>query len=210
MIYENVVLENYLANQKDILYNKDKFDNGEINLCFITGHSGSGKSTLGGELSKAGNSEWYELDDVIFNDHFSMANLKEYGDLMYNFFNGIGKKYYQKNFKNYEKEIIVDFVKYAKSYAKQYPKRRIILDGVWLFMYIEPSELKDYAVYIKGTSAIISTIRAMKRDKKIEGQKWNLKRLKNEVMSMPEFERGINKYRSYFDKNETGFIRRIY
>ena len=35
--------EAYVKNVKDIYYNKDQFDSGEINLCFITGHSGSGK-----------------------------------------------------------------------------------------------------------------------------------------------------------------------
>ena len=38
--------EKYIINEKDIYYNKDKFDSKEINLCFITGHSGSGKSTM--------------------------------------------------------------------------------------------------------------------------------------------------------------------
>ena len=41
------IRESFLFNDKDIYWNKDKFDSGEINLCFITGYSGSGKSTMG-------------------------------------------------------------------------------------------------------------------------------------------------------------------
>lgn len=44
--------ESLLINEKDIYYNKDKFDSGEINLCFITGLSGSGKSTMSREMAK--------------------------------------------------------------------------------------------------------------------------------------------------------------
>ena len=62
--------EAYVFNEDNIYYNKDKFDSGEINLCFITGHSGSGKSTLASNNAKADtsdNTDWVSLDDVIFN-----------------------------------------------------------------------------------------------------------------------------------------------
>ena len=58
--------EAYIKNIKDIYYNKDKFDSGKINLCFITGHSGSGKSTMANNMS-GNNIEAYELDDVLSN-----------------------------------------------------------------------------------------------------------------------------------------------
>ena len=43
---QSIFNEGYLINEKDIYYNKDKFDNGIIKLCFVTGLSGSGKSTM--------------------------------------------------------------------------------------------------------------------------------------------------------------------
>ena len=90
--FYNYFHEGYVMNEEDIYYNKDKFDSGEINLCFITGHSGSGKSTMGNNMQKD-NVEHYDLDDVVANKmHFTMANLKEYGDLIYSFFSGPGKK----------------------------------------------------------------------------------------------------------------------
>ena len=65
-VYGNIIIENYIKNEPDIYYNKDKFDSGDINLCFITGHSGSGKSTMGRNMSD-NNIEVYELDDVFAN-----------------------------------------------------------------------------------------------------------------------------------------------
>lgn len=167
--------ESVIKNQEDIYYNKEKFDSGEINLCFITGHSGSGKSTMGRDMQQHG-IEHYELDDLMFiKDHFTMANLKEYGGLIYSFFNGPGKKYYvTKQYlidnnvpsSDYEDKLFVDFVDYAKQYAKAHKDQKFVIEGIWLFdrKLLKPEDFKDYAFYIKGTSMIISHIRATKRD----------------------------------------------
>ena len=94
MLKESAIEEGHFKSDKDIYYNKDKFDSGEINLCFITGHSGSGKSTMARSMQSS-KVEHYELDDVIWNkESFTMENFKEYGELIYTFFNTVGKKYY--------------------------------------------------------------------------------------------------------------------
>lgn len=180
--------ESYIINEKDIYYNKDKFDSGEINLCFITGHSGSGKSTMGRQMQNK-NIEHYELDDLLcVKEHFSLNNLKEYGDLIYSFFTGVGKKYYiddteldtfvKENNGNYENILFPDFVHHAMKYAKMHKDTKFVLEGVWFFIteeynkynnkkpWFEPSEFKDYAFYIKGTSMLVSKYRASKRDSK--------------------------------------------
>ena len=78
--------ESYFVNEKDIYYNKDKFDSGEINLCFIIGHSGAGKSTMARDMSSK-KIEMYELDDLVWNKmKFSLENMKEYGNLFYSYF----------------------------------------------------------------------------------------------------------------------------
>lgn len=174
-----VITEKVFRSTEDIYWNKDKFDSGEINLCFITGLSGSGKSTMGRDMQKDG-IEHYELDDVCTNWNFSDDNLKEYGDLIYSFFKGPGKKYRYhstdefledkewdgKDGKDdgYEPCVIRDFVKYAISYAKSHKSTKFVLEGVWMFLFFEPSYFKDYAFYIKGTSMILSNIRGAKRD----------------------------------------------
>ena len=175
MLKESSILEGYFKSDKDIYYNKDKFDSGEINLCFITGLSGSGKSTMGRGMSSK-DVEHYEMDDVICNDNFSDNNLKEYGGLIESFFKGSGKSFRLirgddnhndsvfKSHKNYEKEITQAFVKHAISYCKSHKETKYVCDGIWIFMFIKPEQLKDCAVYIKGTSSIKSGYRALKRD----------------------------------------------
>lgn len=175
-VNESTLLENVLFNRKDIYYNKDKFESGEINLCFITGHSGSGKSTMGRSMQEKYNVEHYELDDLqLIADHFTLDNLKEYGDLIYSYFTGPGKQFYvgkewiMKNNPSeaeYEDKLYPGFVHYAMRYAKCHDNKRFVLEGVWLLnnKWFKPSEFDPYAFYIKGTSMIVSKIRGAKRD----------------------------------------------
>lgn len=167
--------ESVIKNQEDIYYNKEKFDSGEINLCFITGHSGSGKSTMGQDMKHRG-IEHYELDVVCHvKEFYTMAQLKKYGELIYAFFNGPGKRYYaeyddipwnEEAVVAYCNKVVLAFVNYAKQYAKAHKDQKFVIEGIWLFdrKLFKPEDFKDYAFYIKGTSMIISEIRAIKRD----------------------------------------------
>lgn len=225
IIYNNgeCLEEGYVKNMEDIYYNKEKFDSGEINLCFITGLSGSGKSTMARGMAKD-TVEHYELDDVIANKvNFTMQNFKDYGDLIYSFFNGVGKKYFVTaedtkkdkslvTWKDYDKELITDFVEHSMKYANSHKSRRFIVEGIWLFKYVQPAKLDKYAVYIKGTSGLVSMVRAMKRDynrDKNEGIKfnqrisWIMNRLFHDIQRMGEFESKIQNYRNYFSKMST-------
>ena len=164
-----VLNESYLINIKDIYYNKDKFNSGQINLCFITGFSGSGKSTMANNMKDV---ESYELDDVVENYRFSDKNLKEYGDLIYSYFNTIGKQYRIdskssiNNIPNFCRNNVISFIKYSFNYAKENKNKKYIINGVQLFSCLSPTELPfdNYAVYIKGTSRFNSSLRATKRN----------------------------------------------
>lgn len=223
MIKESSIEEGFLKSDKDIYYNKDKFDSGEINLCFITGLSGSGKSTMGRNMSSK-NIEHYEMDDVICNDNFSDGNLKEYGGLISSFFKGAGKSFRLiqdddkhndsvfNTHKNYEKEITQAFVKHAISYCKSHKETKYVCDGIWIFMFIKPEQLKDCAVYIKGTSSIKSGYRALKRDineDKRNGMtslqifKHEFKRVKEDILYARENQKELRSFRSYFEKQST-------
>lgn len=217
-----LIEERYLINDKDIYYNKDKFDSGEINLCFITGHSGSGKSTMGRNM-QSDNIEHYELDDLqCIKDHFTMQNLKEYGDLIYSYFNGQGKRFYvtYQDLKDnntpgseYEDILFKDFVHYAMKYAKSHKNKKYVIEGVWLYCddengnpWFTPEEFKDYAFYIKGTSVIISKHRAALRDAKEDskGNKINTIKMYLNDMIRKNWkwylvdEKALNKFRKYF------------
>ena len=214
--------ESILFNEKDIYYNKDKFDSGEINLCFITGHSGSGKSTMARDMQK-NNVEHYELDDLqCIKDHFTMSQLKEYGDLIYSYFNGPGKKFYmtyQELVDNkipgseYEDKLFPGFVHYAMQYAKSHKDRKYVIEGVWLFCnddngspWFKPEEFKDYAFYIKGTSMIVSKWRAAKRDAEDNDNSFDRLRYSSKNFFFNNWkwyfidEKQINRFRNYFKK----------
>ena len=221
MMFGNRLLyfnEKYLTNEPDIFYNKDKFESGKINLCFITGLIGSGKSTMAQYMEKK-NIEKYELDDVFFNKiKFSMDNLKEYGDLIYSFFKTTGKKFYYTkedvengNIKpyngDYDKDLINEFIKYSINYSKSHKDRKFIIEGIWLYKYIDPQLLKDYAVYIKGTSVLISALRAGKRSENKDKINDFLQRKKNSAKETIRVvkaniisEKDVQRYRNYFTK----------
>lgn len=213
--------ESVLKSEPDIYYNKEKFDSGEINLCFITGHSGSGKSTMAHGIESK-NIEVYEIDDVNNVSSFSDENLKEYGDLIYSYFKGPGKKYrvpyqgwteewYEENgfgkfsstMKYYE-ENTQDFVHYAMKYAKSHSNKKFIVEGLQLFCFCNANEFKDYAVYIKGTSAAKSFFRSLKRDinygenikAKTQFAYWKIMDAKNYA----RHEKAIDAWRDYFSK----------
>ena len=150
--------ESIIINEKDIYYNKEKFDSGEINLCFITGHSGSGKSTMGRNMQSK-NIEHYELDDLqCIKDRFTMDNLKEYGDLIYSYFNGPGKRFYithkelvDNNIPGSEYEDIMykDFVHYAIKYSNIHKDRKYSRE-----LYGGKASTLDYYPYEKSEKRV--------------------------------------------------------
>ena len=169
------ISEGYIFNKDDIYYNKEKFEKGLTNVCFITGQSGSGKSTMGKKYNNK--AVVVELDDIIWNKQFNTIEdfRNRFGPLVANFFTDSKyKKYFltvdelreSKEFKHahYEDALINDFVDYTLKYAAKHKDTKFVLEGVWIYLYIKPEIIKDYAVYIKGTSMVVSLYRACKRD----------------------------------------------
>ena len=175
--------EGFIKSDQDIFYNRDRFIDGDINIAFIIGLSGSGKTSLARKMSYRGADspdtkiEHYDMDDIIFNKSKKGHDLDFYrrkGELAYEFFSGPGSKFFV-NFKEiedllhlnedrYREQITNAFVDFAIRYANHHRDKKFIIEGVWLHRYISPSRFRDYAVCIKGTSAIVSGYRAGKRD----------------------------------------------
>jgi hypothetical protein len=194
-----LVLDEAVMTKKDIYYNKDKFDSGEINLCFITGYSGSGKSTMGSKMDK----DFISLDDVIRHYNFTDDNLKKYNDMLYNFFTTKGKKWRDPEKKPHDnKKLINEFIDYAISYAKTHKNKKYVIEGVWLFVCdVPPEKLKDYAVCIKMTGAVKSAYRAGKRDYSYKKSiKDGLKQFKSSVKFSVRDGAKFNNYVRYFTK----------
>ena len=169
-MFYGVIHEGFYKSDPDIYYNKDKIDNKLINLCFITGLGGSGKSTLSVELeSKNPNSEHVEMDEMVFNFRTNDINLF-HSSLIRDFFKTpIGRKYRKSkeelfSNKNYLPSITIDFINFAIQYSNKYKNKLFIIDGVYIYQFVDPDMIRDYAIFIKGTSAIISADRAATRD----------------------------------------------
>ena len=163
------VNETFLVTEPDLYYNKQAFDEGKVNLCFVIGYSGSGKSHLTREYEGDG-LEKVELDDLVcVKDHFTLNELKKMGDLLYSFFSGEGSKYYiSRNerpvFANHA-EVFVEFIKYAQEYAEEHKDKKFILEGIWTYLFFDdPSKFDKYAVFMKGTSLVKSKFRRMLRE----------------------------------------------
>lgn len=208
-----LIEEKYIMNDDDIYYNKDKFDSGEINLCFITGHGGSGKSTMGEYMAKDKSINHIDLDDVIYRWQYTCKELFKSQPIIESFFTkGPGLKYYYTNineildkFPDYHKDITMEFIDYIIDYAKANSNERNVVEGVWLFIYIEPKKLKDYAVYIKGTAAFTSIFRAVTRDYSNYQNKTTSQKIKKtidkafkKIENVKYAETSIEKYRKYF------------
>lgn len=221
MIYGNRLLnEKYIFNEPDIYYNKDKFESGEINLCFITGQSGSGKSTMSRKISSKYNIEDVEMDVLIWNKvYFTLEEIKQVSDMMYSFFIGPGKKYFYtaddvdqglaKDIPDYIYTLTNEFVDYAIRYANFYKENRFTIEGIYIYRYIKPEKLKNYAVYIKGTSAAISSIRAAKRYCKYHKDEFKnfydrLIKISASLFDVIKWntitEKDVMRYRNYFKK----------
>jgi hypothetical protein len=149
-----------------------------------------------------------------------MDQLKEYGDLIYSYFNGPGKKFYLTydeimNNKipgsEYEDKLYPDFVHYTMKWANSHKDKKYIVEGVWLFgtgdnkkPWFEPSEFDNYAFYIKGTSMLISKYRAAKRDSKDAENKKKQRQAFRKVFFKNNWkwyffdEKRINVFRRYF------------
>jgi hypothetical protein len=172
---DDLYIESSFKDEPDIFYNKVKYENGDINLLFITGYSGGGKSTFSNTEKKI-NREVVDMDKVILFTNKDNSYFQRLGKLVDEFMNrGPGKKYRKRPDENIEvrnmndtfrKDISKEMVKFSKSYAEKHKFTKFVLEGVWIYRYIEPQEIDDCAVYIKGTSLTKSTERAINRDMK--------------------------------------------
>ena len=183
---ESLVQENVIFNKDNTAYNVDKFENGKTNILFVTGLSGSGKSTLAQKIANEFNAEWIELDCFEQCYAFNDSQLKEAGEVFYDYLSSheaLWNKLKAKEIKGEElgKEI-KKFVQYCISWCRKRKDKKFVIEGVQIYSFLDSSALKSQAVIIMGTSAKNSLLQRFKRngDGKIE---WG-KELKNEFPNL--------------------------
>lgn len=147
----------YIFSKNNLYINFEEFENGNSNVCFITGLSGSGKSTLGETLSKKHKAEYIELD--IFEHSYMFENdnqLKEAGDVFYQYLSkhkDIKEKLKTKSIQGKELGVEIDkFLKFVLSYVNKNKDRKFIVEGVQIYAFCDPKVIKRYPLILIQTS----------------------------------------------------------
>ena len=153
----------------DTIINLQNFENGLFNFILVIGLPGSGKGCFGREISKRYNAKHLELD--IFDQCGNMSDVEirkagePFADYILNTPEG---QWYRKNAEtlslNEKMQGNHDFILYAIGYAKAHKDQIFILDGTPIYAAMEPSEIKNYPLVIKGTNATQSFQNKVGRD----------------------------------------------
>lgn len=164
-IHESCVEESFAINEKDLYINFDKFESGKSNILLITGLSGSGKSTLAANLAKKYKCENFELDclDFYLGGYLSKEKAKKYEPALYDF---IEKKNLKQDKNLSSNELYKEYIKYIISWCKKHKDTKYIIEGLQIYEVYEDGDsfITSNPIIIKGTSALISSIRAAKRN----------------------------------------------
>ena len=164
-IHESCVEESFAINEKDLYINFDKFESGKSNILLITGLSGSGKSTLAANLAKKYKCENFELDclDFYLGGYLSKEKAKKYEPALYDF---IEKKNLKQDKNLSSNELYKEYIKYIISWCKKRKDTKYIIEGLQIYEVYEDGDsfITSNPIIIKGTSALISSIRAAKRN----------------------------------------------
>ena len=165
---ENIMNENLVLNNKDLEINLDKFESGKSNILLITGFSGSGKSTLASSLANKYKCTNYELDCLGFYLRGLLTKENAIGneDGLVAFIES--KKIKPDKDMSYSDEASLyrEYIKFLISYCKKQKDQKFIIEGLQLYeTYKEgDSHITSCPMIIKGTSGLLSAIRAAKRN----------------------------------------------
>jgi ribosomal protein S18 acetylase RimI-like enzyme len=164
--------ENVVFDRKDLYINMDKFESGKSNIILITGFSGSGKTTLAKQLaSKYKCEDYIELDilEWYFDKRIEEENLREHVPACYDFlqshpkYKNMEEKPRGEDFLNAYRE----FISYVISWCKKRKPAKFVIEGIQLYETVKKGEKPPYTsepTILKGTSALKSIYRAMKRN----------------------------------------------
>lgn len=164
--YEDIN-ESFLLNKNDFYYNFDKWESGKSNVLLITGFSGSGKSTLAKQLAKKYKCKHFELDclDFYLSGIMSIKDATGNEDGLVAFINKKNLKP-DKNLNNNEiKKLYKEYIKFLINWCKK-QKGKFIIEGLQIYEVYEDGDtfITSCPIVIKGTSGLVSAIRAAKRD----------------------------------------------
>lgn len=167
-IKESGINENMILNKKDLEINLDKFESGEKNVLLITGFSGSGKSTLAKSLASKYKCDNYELDclDFYLRGYLSREDAVGSEDGLVAFIDN-KKLSKDKDISNKEEiSLYREYIKFLINWCKKQKNKKFIIEGLQIYETYEDgdSHITSCPIIIKGTSGLVSAIRAAKRN----------------------------------------------
>lgn len=172
MIEDNIITEAVIFDKDDAYYNFDKFINGQCNILFITGFSGGGKTTLTKEYSKKYKAEIIEIDNFeCYMNRVKKDDGSVYSEFLYK--TDFGKEYMERYMGLtdtsvnliFQRDFTNEMMKFLLEYCGKRKNQKFIIEGMQVFRWEDYQKIKDYALIIKGTSALTSAIRRIKRNK---------------------------------------------
>lgn len=166
----------FIFSKKSLEYNVDKY-NLNNNILYVTGLSGSGKTFLSKELSRKYNAILMELDNLggfygeyKFSDSIIHQLTKQFLDENSKLDSIIKKsKFIElkiKNFQEYSKWIN-KYTTFLENYAHS-KEQYFIFEGTQIFKCLKPKYFSNKPLIIVRTSALISLIRRIKRQKNLD------------------------------------------
>lgn len=164
---DNMIYENLILNNKDLEINLDKFESGDINVLLVTGFSGSGKSTLAKALASKYKCTNYELDCLEFylSDNLTMENIIGNEDGLVAFINT--KKLKPKVLNAKELTLLYkEYIKFLINWCRKQKDKKFIIEGLQIYETYKDGDthITSCPIIIKGTSGLVSAIRAAKRN----------------------------------------------
>ena len=209
---ENILKESYIFSKNDLYINYDKFESGRSNICLITGLSGSGKSTLAEQIASNNKAEWIELDLFEHCNGFTDDQLKEAGQVFYDYLSAnkdIWDKLKKKELHGKDLgEEINKFVHYCISWCKKNKSKKWVIEGVQIYSFMKFEEIKSYPLVIKNTSALKSIIQRWKRNG--DGKIDLMKELRNEFPQLlawyKDEEKALSDFRKSIIKENDGIL----
>lgn len=158
-----------IVSSKDIEIGLKDFESGKKNILLITGFSGSGKSTLALELAKKYNANNFELDCLNFyiKQNLTKEDLLKGGEK--GLLEFIKNRHIEPNIFCSTKDIgglYRDYIKFLISWCKKHKDEKFIIEGVQIHEIFRKGDsfITNNPIIIKGTSGLVSSIRAAKRN----------------------------------------------
>ena len=157
-LYRRMYTESVTLNEDDTVINLENFESGLYNFLLVIGLPGSGKGCIGRELAKKYNANHLEIDVFDQCGNMSEEEIRKAGEPFTSYvLDDPNGNWYWKNAKtlsvNEKLQGNKKFIEYVIAYAKSHRNEIFVIDGTPIYAAMEPEDIKNYPLIIKGTSA---------------------------------------------------------